>query len=353
MFVRAGAASPHSFGTRRKPMFKTILTFAIAFVCAGLALPRLMAADTLGTLGFEASRSVPTEHAIQRGYESQRVARSVKDMHETVHRVPVTVPLWNGKERSGEMIVTAYKPDGRGPFPAIIHHHGTDPAKRAHPRRFRQYWYARHWVKRGFAVFAVTRLGFGDTGLEPFPELIRGPCETPNFETAYRALSNQSRAALRYVRSLPHVDAEAIVLSGQSRGGSTVLAHIGLGEPGVVGGINFAGAYQFNEARGRFDECGRDVVHRLTERFGRQARVPVLWIFGEDDKFSPIDIAEDRFAAFATGGGEGRFLRIRKQAGLNGHYVISRPRLWARDVDAFIGQLGVRLRDIQIAGRGR
>lgn len=334
-------------------MLRNVALIALAVVCVGLALPPIMQASTLDLASPDISPSQAIAAVQHGGYETQRIGNDSYDMHESVHRVPVTVPLWNGQLRSGEMIVTAYRPDGPGPFPAIIHHHGTDPAKRAHPRRFRQYWYARHWVKRGFAVFAVTRLGFGDTGLEPFPELIRGPCDSPDFKTAFEALSRQSQAVLAYVRSLSYVDGGAIVLSGQSRGGSTVLAHIGLGEPGVIGGINFAGAYQFNEARGRFDECGRVAVHALIRRFGQQARAPMLWIFGEGDKYSPMDIAEDRFAAFEAGGGIGSFIRFAQQPGLDGHYIISRPRLWARDVDTFVSNLGIRLHDVQLAGRER
>ncbi|MEO1206114.1 MAG: hypothetical protein AAFV45_07255 [Pseudomonadota bacterium] len=339
---------------RRVPeMLKDIASVVASAVIVAAAVPHLISDDALAVFRGNLAKPADKPVLIREGFEDYRASGTTADMNETVHRVPVTVPLWNGEYRSGEMIVTAYKPEGLGPFPAIIHHHGTDPQKRAHPKRFRQFWYAKHWVSRGFAVFAVTRLGFGDTGLEPFPELIRGPCTDPNFTTAYDALADQSEAALRYLRRLPHVNDRQILLSGQSRGGSTVIAHIGRGDDGVIGGINFAGSYQYNEARNRHEECGRANVHALNSAFGRKARAPTLWIFGEDDTTSPVDIAEDRYQAFRRGGGEGMFQVIAKQSDLNGHYVITRPRLWAADVDRFVRSVGIALPRTEVAGRNR
>ncbi|MEO1282052.1 MAG: hypothetical protein AAFV69_09985 [Pseudomonadota bacterium] len=330
-------------------MLKDVTVFIVAVAFMASAIPHMVDDDALAVFQSTSAKRADKPTLLREGFQERSLPNSAATMNETVHRVPVTVPLWNGEQRSGEMIVTAYRPDGPGPFPAIIHHHGTDPEKRAHPKRFRQYWYAQHWVARGFAVFAVTRLGFGDTGLEPFPELIRGPCTDPNFITAYDALADQSEAALRYVQSLSYVNDRQIVLSGQSRGGSTVLAHIGRGESGVIGGINFAGAYQYNEATDRSEECGRANAHAVNSDFGDKARSPVMWIFGEDDATSPVDIAEDRFNAFRRGGGDGDFKVIAEQDDLNGHFVITRPRLWSRDVDRFVRKLGIPVNRVQMA----
>ncbi|MEL7047594.1 MAG: hypothetical protein AAFO75_01295 [Pseudomonadota bacterium] len=332
-------------------MLKNVTIVFIAMICVVSSIPHVLQSDAFATFRTDPLKRSNAPRLLREGFQVHHASLDDAPMNETVHRVPVTVPLWNGDKRTGEMVVTAYKPDGPGPFPTVIHHHGTDPEKRAFPKRYRQYWYAQYWVSRGFAVFAVTRLGFGDTGLEPFPELIRGPCADPDFATAYDALAEQSRAALSYVRGLPYVHPDRIILTGQSRGGSAVLAHIGQGDTGILGGINFAGAYQYNEARNRREECGRTNAHALNRSFGKRARAPTLWIFGEDDQVSPLDIAEDRFAAFRTGGGQGVFKIVPKQHALDGHFVITRPKLWSRDVDRFVSDLGLPVRPGQLASR--
>ncbi|MCH9807901.1 MAG: hypothetical protein K0U74_09225 [Alphaproteobacteria bacterium] len=267
-----------------------------------------------------------------------------RSMNETVHRVHVTVPMRDWSKRSGRMIVTAYKPDGAGPFPAIIHHHGTDPTRRHKRRRFRQFHYARHWVRRGFAVFAVTRLGFGDAGPEPFPERIAGTCDNPDFDPVYAALAEQSAAALGFVKSQAYVDASRIILSGQSMGGSAVLAHLSRGAPGVVGGLNFASGLSDTPIGRRTIECGWDRMPSIYRSFGRGANAPSLWIYGEGDSYSPLKIAKARFKQYQLTGGRAKLHVVPKQSGLDGHFVIIRPYLWMREADEFVRNAGIEIR---------
>lgn len=266
------------------------------------------------------------------------------DMNESVHRVHVTVPMRDWSMRSGRMIVTAYKPDGAGPFPAIIHHHGTDSKRRHARRRFRQFHFAQHWVRRGFAVFAVTRVGFGDAGPEPFPERIGGTCDNPNFDTVYEALAEQSAAALSFVKGQSYVQSGKILLSGQSMGGSAVLAHLSRGAPGVVGGINFASGLSDTPIGRRKIECGWDRMPSIYRSFGRGSNAPSLWIYGEGDSYSPLKIAQARFKQYRLTGGRAKMHVVPKQAGLNGHFVIIRPHLWMNETDAFVRDLGIDIR---------
>ena len=331
-------------------MLKETIGIAIAAGIAAIVIPDLLggrSGDIRPKVVAEPRAKPAAQH---HGYVDQRVGNSPYGMNETVHRVPVTIPLIRGSH-NGWMIVTAYKPDGPGPFPAIIHHHGTDPDKRASPRRYRQFRYARYWVSRGFAVFAVTRLGFGDAGLEPFPERIYGGCRNPNFQLIYDSLAAQSEAALRYVRSLQYVRYNQIVLSGQSRGGTTVIAHLANNADGVIGGINFAGSYAYGQKPSRPDGCRFDKMKKLLSQHGRRARAPSLWVFGSDDKLHPLENVYKRVEAYNRGGGDAELFVIPKQRDLNGHYVISRPRLWEKKVDAFVESLDIRLGVVGIAAR--
>ena len=55
------------------------------------------------------------------------------ELFETVVKLPVTVqPLYGGAHQ-GEMVLTHFKPQGDGPFPAVVMQHGRDGNQRATP----------------------------------------------------------------------------------------------------------------------------------------------------------------------------------------------------------------------------
>lgn len=154
------------------------------------------------------------------------------DMRETIDKVPVKVQPLFGDARSGEMIVTHFKPAGDGPFPAVIMHHGRSGTDRANPGRWRYTNIARYWTRRGVAVFVPTRLGYGDTGLEPDPEET-GPCGAKRYGVAAESTNVQSLAAIEFALKQPWVDKHKVIVMGQSMGGfATVVA---MGEKTSVG----------------------------------------------------------------------------------------------------------------------
>ena len=114
--------------------------------------------------------------------------------------------------------VTVSKPDGPGPFPAVIIMHdcsGLGPASSGAPGRW-----ASELVARGYVV--VIPDSFTTRG---FPG---GVCTVPlsqrraNVSPERRA--GDAYAALAHVRSLPYVDRRPVGLMGGSHGGSTTVA---------------------------------------------------------------------------------------------------------------------------------
>ncbi len=113
--------------------------------------------------------------------------------------------------------VTLFKPEGPGPFPAVIIMHdcsGLGPRSSGAPDRW-----ARELVGEGYVILipdSFTTRGHAD-----------GVCTNPS---PTRTEVNPSRrvrdayAALAYVRTLPYVDGSRVGVMGGSHGGSTTLA---------------------------------------------------------------------------------------------------------------------------------
>ena len=165
------------------------------------------------------------------------------DIHETVDKVTVTVMLLSGKTYTGLMIVTHYRPDGPGPFPIVIFNHGRSTAmeKRAMPPRQRYTNVARYWIRRGFAVFVPTRLGYGDSGLVPDPEYSGSSCENRNFSVPLTAILKEIDAIADFAKTLPWADTKRLIVMGQSYGGFASIGATGQNRAGLIAAINFAG----------------------------------------------------------------------------------------------------------------
>jgi len=113
--------------------------------------------------------------------------------------------------------VTLLKPDGSGPFPAVVIMHdcsGLGPRSSGAPERW-----GRELLAQGYLVLipdSFTTRGHADgicTDPSPSRTKVSPPRRVPD---AY--------AALAYLRSLPYVDGARVGLMGGSHGGSTTLA---------------------------------------------------------------------------------------------------------------------------------
>lgn len=110
------------------------------------------------------------------------------------------------------------KPDGPGPFPAVVMMHdcsGLGPASSGAPGRW-----AMELVGRGYVV--VIPDSFSSRGHAS------GVCTVPlpqrRVDVGPERRARDAYAALDYVRALPYVDARRVGVMGGSHGGSTTLA---------------------------------------------------------------------------------------------------------------------------------
>lgn len=127
--------------------------------------------------------------------------------------IPTTAP--NGALE--QIPATVSKPDGPGPFPAVVILHdcsGLGPTSSGAPARW-----ARELVGRGYVVLLpdsfTTRGHAGGVCTDPSPSRTEvGP---------YRRVRD-AYAGLAYLRTLPYVDGRRAGLMGGSHGGTTTLA---------------------------------------------------------------------------------------------------------------------------------
>lgn len=257
------------------------------------------------------------------------------DIHEATDSMSLQVKDLYQREITGKVIVTSYKPIGEGPFPILILNHGRSAADRSQPARFRYTQQARFFVKRGFAVFVPTRIGYGALGTSPGPE-DSGNCNQKNYAPMAEAASNQVIAVLAFARQQSYVDARRVVIAGQSVGGYTAIATAAKNPDGLVAAINFAGGSGGNPQTRPGVPCDAYKMKKMYADFGTTSKVPTLWIFTENDQYFALRYSQAWHQAFVKSGGSAEFNLLPALAA-DGHTLFSAgASLWEPIVARFL-----------------
>ena len=313
-------------------------TRARAALClAGLTISAVPAA--LPTPALAQTMAAKIEAADPKAAEATGLA---VDIHEEIVKVRVTLRLANGKPFTGDMVITHFRPPGPGPFPVAVHSHGRSSASRHEPARMRPTGLARYWIRRGFAVVVPTRVGYGELGQAVDPEAA-GACESANYRPALAAMAAQIDAAVAFAGTLPWVDRSNVVLSGASYGGFGTIAAAGEDMPGVVGAINFVGGLGGAPLERPGEPCQGPGIEALAGETGARSRVPMLWLYSENDRFWGADWPRRWHKAFTAAGGKAQFAML-PPVGDDGHKLTSEGHaLWRPVADRFLVGLGFAL----------
>ena len=247
----------------------------------------------------------------------------------------------NGKRVQLEAVV--FRPAGKGPFPLAVVNHGST-GRGSDPRLFRQTFIAPMLAEflsaRGWLVAFPQRRGRGrsdglyDEGFNTDRKQGYTCATQRSLAGADRALEDV-RAAIAALQKRPDVQPGPVLLLGQSRGGALAVAYAGLHPEKVRGVIDFVGGWVG-------DGCGNAIsVNRTLMNRGARFPRPMLWLYGRNDPYYPLDHSRGNFEAFRAAGGKGRFFGFRVPGG-NGHGVMQFPRLWAAEVDRYLGALKSR-----------
>ncbi|MGZ3253960.1 MAG: dienelactone hydrolase family protein [Burkholderiaceae bacterium] len=261
------------------------------------------------------------------------------DINESVFKLSTTVKSAYNAVYTRDMTVTQYKPDGIGPFPAVVILHGRSPTDRSQPARQRFTQVARYFVRRGFAVWVPTRLGYGESGLDPDPE-DSGRCDWKNYLPGYEAAATSTLDVIAYAKNQSFVDPNRIVVVGQSYGGATSITLAAKNPAGVMAIINFAGGGGGDPVMRPANPCRPDLLGDMFGTYGKTARIPTMWIYTENDKYFGSNYPKQWFAEFEKNGGKGEFKAL-PAFGDNGHLLFSRGfSIWRPLINAFLMQHG-------------
>lgn len=265
-----------------------------------------------------------------------------KDINEKVIYLHVGAKDLNGVVTEGDIPITTFHPAGSGPFPLVVISHGRSAAKRAEMGRSRFEAAARYFVRKGFAVAVPTRLGYSGTARLGDPES-NGACRMARYDIALQASSLQIAATVARLQQEDWVDKDRVLLVGQSVGGISTVAAASLAIPGLVAAVNFAGGHGGSPDQHPGVPCNDDALLKLYSQFGQTARVPMLWVYTENDKF--FDLAHSRAwaAAYNAAGGHADY-RLLGPFEENGHLLFEEGNdIWQPLLDEWLAQFGFRV----------
>ena len=264
--------------------------------------------------------------------------------------VQITVHGGGGFGSDVAMTAEVFKPDGDGPFPVVLYSHGraaTDVERREMKVPI-LLGHVRYWMRKGFAVVAPIRPGYGITGgadreftgarYDQF-----GNCTgRPNLAAPTRNAVVSTTAALDWVRTQKWADAQRTLLVGTSMGGLISVATAAANPPGVVGYINFAGGAGGDPARAPGKSCGVDVMEALMREFGKTTQVPGLWLYAQNDLYWGAEAPRVWHAAYVQGGAtRTQFVQTDPVPDADGHLLLARGgKLWSVHTDKFVKELG-------------
>jgi carboxymethylenebutenolidase len=194
------------------------------------------------------------------------------------------------------LVAYLYHPEGSGPWPALIWNHGSEKDPAAGPQ-FEAV--ASTFVSAGYLVFAPVRRGHGESQGDYVVDQVKFALKLQGKDAANRLtvrlleteqLADQL-AALAYVKQLPFVDSERIVVAGCSYGGIEALL-------GAESGAGYKAAISISPAALSWER--NDYLQaRLVKAVGR-IDIPVLLI--QPPKDASLEPARVLGAAAARAG---------------------------------------------------
>ena len=247
----------------------------------------------------------------------------------------------------GRLESTVYYPDpqraGPGPYPLMVFHHGDVPDGAEYSerkRRLAELPVAHAFLDMGYVVAVPERPGIGKSDGRydfSFKQDI-----DPTMKGRVHGVYALYTTGL--IRTLPEIDGQRVLVSGQSAGGYAVLAVAAANPPWLRGVIDFSGGatnLRMSEAKmGGVAEGGNAQMVAGFAKFGSQARVPVEMVFtANDSRYSAATIRSSVDAWVAAGGTA--HLDLYPPIPGDGHFVYHRPDLWLSDVRTFLKSINM------------
>jgi dienelactone hydrolase len=236
------------------------------------------------------------------------------------------------------------RPNDNAPHPLALVTHGTprESSERAEMTPLRWIPQAREFARRGWTAVIVMRRGFGDSG-GGYDEEGGGCGRFPNYTGATKAAVKDLREAIAYLETRPEIDSSKMIAIGVSTGG---LAMVGLtADPpqNLVAAISFAGGRGSNAPD---HVCNPEALIETFGDFGKHSRIPMLWVYADNDHFFGPQLAHAFYQAFSQSGGKAEFIAA-GPFGEDGHSLFSLRGIpiWTPLVDQFLKAQNLLLRE--------
>jgi carboxymethylenebutenolidase len=234
---------------------------------------------------------------------------------------------------SGSLVLHGflYKPEGQGPFPAVLWNHGSERRPGWLPE------VAPLFLSKGYVFFIPHRRGHGRSPGDYVMDLLEranqsgGPSARSRMlvELMEQHLQDQM-AALAYLKGLPNVDPQRIAVAGCSFGGiqTVLMAEKGLG---VRAAVDFAGAAQNWQH-------SQDLRARMIQAV-QHSQMPIFFIQAKND----YDVSPSRdLAAAMEKSGKPRNLQIFPDFGKSNQdaheFCVHGSEIWAPQVFSFLAK---------------
>ena len=250
----------------------------------------------------------------------------------TTVRIP-TAEGQNGK--SDTLEATLYLPASDGPHAVLLFNHGsTGGGAVSASITMRPSRQAQFFVERGFAVLAPMRRGRGAS--DGAPQEYEGTCAPDVLSVGLRRAIEDVDAAMAYLRAQPWADPSRVIVGGQSRGGILSVAYAAERSGMLRGVINFAGGWTGQ----RCDDGGRGFNEATFALAGARTRIPMLWLYAEEDGYYSAASIRGYHEAFVQAGGVATF-HLFPAFGADGHRLVGRIEIWKAAADDFLRRLNL------------
>jgi dienelactone hydrolase len=255
------------------------------------------------------------------------------------HQEEFHIPFASG---SGSYEALLVRPDEPGRYPLALINHGSprSAADRPNMTPLSMLPEALEFARRGWAAVVVMRRGYGGSG-SGWAESY-GTCNSPDYLAAAKAAASDLKAATDYLVKQRDIDGSRIISVGVSAGGFATVALTADPPPGLVAAISFAGGRGSLEAD---QDCRADRLVDAYRAMGKTSRVPMLWVYAENDHFFGPQLAQQLRQAFSGSGGNVEFIRAPAFKD-EGHYLFSQGGIpvWSGYVDSFLKEHNLVLR---------
>ncbi|MDR3451556.1 MAG: dipeptidyl aminopeptidase [Rhodoferax sp.] len=251
--------------------------------------------------------------------------------------------------KPSEVVADIYKPAGAGPFPLVIFSHGRAGSSvgRSRLRNPIAVGHGNYWLRQGVAVVAPERPGYGETGGADVEDSggrwQDARCSgNPDFTRTAEHARRTVLATYEWALQQPWVRKDRILIEGQSVGGMATVATAALNLPGVVGAVNFSGGAGGNPHGSPGKSCVPDNLTETYRQFGRQARVPSLWLYAQNDQYWGPQMPQVWFEAYRAGGSDTELVMTGPVDGYDGHQLLLHGGpMWSAPLGAFVKKVGL------------